>query len=66
MTRSAGEPNSFRMRTACFDSASWERKSGVFLSRASPVQLTKAVGITSVTAPPLFSSQGGEVGSHAV
>ena len=54
------------MRTACFDSASIERSSGVFLSSASPVQLTNAVGMTSVTAPPLFSSQGGEVGSHAV
>ena len=47
-TRSAVEPNSFRMRTACFDSASIERSSGVFLSSASPVQLTNAVGITSV------------------
>ena len=49
MTRSAVEPNSFRMRTACFDSASIERSSGVFLSSASPVQLTNAVGMTSVT-----------------
>ena len=54
------------MRTACFDSASIERSSGVFLSSASPVQLTNAVGMTSVTAPPLFSSHGGLVGSHAV
>ena len=49
MTRSAVEPNSFRTRTACFDSASIERSSGVFLSSASPVQLTNAVGMTSVT-----------------
>ena len=66
MTRSAFEPNSFSTRTACLDSASIERSSGVFLSSASPVQLTNAVGMTSVTALPLFSSQGGLVGSHAV
>ena len=54
------------MRTACFESASIERSSGVFLSSASPVQLTNAVGITSVVALPLFSSHGGLVGSHAV
>ena len=65
-TRSAVEPNSFSTRTACFDSASIERSSGVFLSSASPVQLTNAVGMTSVTAPPLYSSHGGLVGSHAV
>src|SRR3954464_6183728 len=63
---SAVEPNSLRMRTACFDSASIERSRGVFLSSASPVQLTNAVGITSVVALPLLSSQGGLVGSHAV
>ena len=66
MTRSAVEPNSFRMRTACFDNASIERSSGVFLSSASPVQLTNAVGITSVVELPLLSSHGGLVGSHAV
>src|SRR5215211_3439008 len=66
MTRSAVDPNSFSTRTACFDSASIERSSGVFLSSASPVQLTNAVGITSVAAPPLFNNQGGLVGSQAV
>src|SRR6185369_10218511 len=66
ITRSAVEPNSFSTRTACFESASIERRSGVFLSRVSPVQLTNAVGITRVTAPPLCSSHGGLVGSHAV
>jgi hypothetical protein len=66
ITRSAVEPNSFRMRTACRDSASIERRSGVFLSSASPVQLRNAVGMTRVTAPPLFNSHGGLVGSHAV
>ena len=65
-TRLAFEPKSFSTRTACFESASIERSSGVFLSSASPVQLTKAVGMTRVVADPLFSSQGGLVGSHAV
>ncbi len=66
MTRVALEPNSLSTRTACVDSTSIERSSGVFLSSASPVQLTNAVGITSVTLLPLCSSQGGLVGSHAV
>ena len=66
VTRSAFEPNNFRMRTACVESASIERSSGVFLSSASPVQLTNAVGITSVTEPGFFSSHIGLVGSHAV
>ncbi len=51
-TRSAFEPNSFNTRIACFDSACIDRSSGVFLSSVSPVQLTNAVGMTSVTAPP--------------
>ena len=54
------------MRTACFESASIERRSGVFLSSASPVQLTNAVGMTSVVPFGVTSSQGGLVGSHAV
>ena len=54
VTRVASEPNSFSARTACFDSASIERSSGVFLSSASPVQLTNAVGMTSVTLLPLL------------
>ena len=66
MTRAAVDPNSFSTRTACLESASIERSSGVFLSSVSPVQLTKAVGITSVTELPLYSSHGGLVGSHAV
>ena len=66
MTRVALDPNSFSTRTACVDSASIERRSGVFLSSASPVQLTNAVGITSVTLLPFCSSHGGLVGSHAV
>ena len=51
---------------ACFESASIERSSGVFLSSASPVQLTNAVGMTSVVPFGFTSSQGGLVGSHAV
>ncbi len=66
MTLPAVEPKSFNTRTACFESASIERKRGVFLSSASPVQLRNAVGITSVTDLPVFSSHGGLVGSHAV
>ena len=66
MTRVASLPNSFRMRSACTDSASWLRSSGVFLSSASPVQLTNAVGMTSVEPFGFTSSHGGEVGSHAV
>src|SRR4029078_7018390 len=54
------------MRTACLESASWERKSGVFLSSASPVQLTNAVGMTRVAPGDDIRSQGGLVGSHAV
>src|SRR5258706_12925636 len=54
------------MRTGCFDRGSFDRKSCVFLSSASPVQLTNAVGMTSVVELPLLSSQGGLVGSHAV
>src|SRR5262245_25374016 len=65
-TRSAVDPNNFNIHTACFETASIERRSGVFLSRASPVQLTNAVGITSVALLPLSSSHGGLVGSHAV
>src|SRR5258705_11741784 len=67
-TRSADDPNSFSTRTACLLTASIDRRSGVFLSSASPVQLTNAVGMTSVTLLPLplTCSQGGLVGSHAV
>ena len=65
-TRSAVEPNSLSTRTACFDTASIERRSGVFLSSASPVQLTNAVGMTSVTQLPRMCSHGGLLGSHAV
>ena len=62
----AVEPKRRRTRTACLEIASIERSSGVFLSSASPVQLTNAVGMTSVVELPLFNSHGGLVGSHAV
>ena len=65
-TRSAVDPNSFRMRTACFETASIERRSGVFVSSDSPVQLTNADGMTSVVPFWPTSSQGALVGSHAV
>ena len=58
VTRCAFDPNSFRMRTACFESASIERSSGVFLSSASPVQLTNAVGMTSVAPLPVIEQPG--------
>ncbi len=54
------------MRIACFDSASMERSSGVFLSSASPVQLKNAVGMTSVVPFWDVRSHGGLVGSQAV
>ncbi len=66
VTRVAFEPNRFSTRVACLDRTSMERRSGVFLSNASPVQLTNAVGMTSVTLLPLSSSHGALVGSHAV
>src|SRR4026208_2180234 len=66
MTRSAVEPNSFRIRPACVENDASERNSGVFLSSASPVQLTNAVGMTSVVELPLLSSHGGLVGPAAV
>src|SRR4026208_897724 len=66
MTRSAFDPNSLRMRTACVESASIERKSGGFLSSASPVHDSNAVGMTRVTPFGLTRSHGGDVGSHAV
>ena len=55
-------PNSFKMRNACSFNASIERKSGVFLSRASPVYEQNAVGIQSVCS----FTNGYAVGSHTV
>lgn len=44
-----------------------DRSSGVFLSRASPVQLTNAVGMHSVTTPEgFFMRNAGLVASQAV
>ena len=51
---------------ADFDSASIERSSGIFVSSASPVHDTNAVGMQS-SAPLGFSRMNaGEVGSQAV
>ncbi len=59
-------PNNLRMRTACLLIASIERRSGVFLSSASPVYEQNAVGIQSRV--PIASSRrnAGEVQSQAV
>jgi hypothetical protein len=54
------------MRIACVLSASIDRSSGVFLSRASPVQDTKAVGMQSVPKLGPRMMNAGLVGSHAV
>jgi hypothetical protein len=59
-------PKILRIRSACVDSASTERSSGILVSSASPVQDTKAVGMHSVT---LFSPRmrnAGLVASQAV
>lgn len=55
-------PNSLRMRRACLLSASIERRSGVFLSKASPVYEQKAVGIQRVCS----FTKGYAVGSQTV
>src|SRR3954451_1244845 len=59
-------PNRRRAAIAAFESASIERKSGIFVSSASPVHDANAVGMHS-TAPFGFSRMNaGEVGSQAV
>ena len=65
-TFDASEPKSFRTRSACFESASIERSSGVFLSSASPVQEQKAVGMQSVVPLGFSRMKAGLVGSQAV
>jgi hypothetical protein len=59
-------PKTFRTRTACLFSASIERSSGVFLSRASPVYEQNALGMYSVMFLPFSLTNTGEVQSHAV
>ena len=54
------------MRTACLERASIDRSSGVFLSRASPVQEQKAVGMQRVVPLGLSRMKAGLVGSQAV
>ena len=56
----------FRMRRACVLSACMDRRRGVFLSSASPVQETKAVGMQSVVPFGFSRMYAGLVTSHAV
>ena len=65
-TFDASDPNSFSMRTACFESASIERSRGVFLSSASPVHEQKAVGMQRVVPLGFSRMKAGLVGSQAV
>lgn len=48
------------------ESASVERRSGVFLSKASPVYEQNAVGMQSVTPDESSFKKAGDVQSHAV
>jgi len=58
---------SLSTRIACVLTASMERSSGVFLSSASPVQLTNTVGMHRVTTPlGFFSRNAGLVASQIV
>jgi hypothetical protein len=60
-------PKSSRIRIACVLTASMERSSGVFLSSASPVHETNAVGMHSVASPSrVRRMKAGLVASHAV
>ena len=62
----SSSPSRRSARIADFDSASIERSSGIFVSSASPVHDTNAVGMHS-SAPLGFSMMNaGEVGSQAV
>ena len=62
----SSSPSRRSARIADVDSASIERSSGIFVSSASPVHETNAVGMHS-SAPLGFSRMNaGEVGSHAV
>ncbi len=54
------------MRIACSETASIERSSGVFMSSASPVHATNAVGMHNVAVPPLRLMNTGLVQSHTV
>jgi hypothetical protein len=55
-----------RIRSACFESASIERRRGIFVSSASPVHDTNAVGMTSVALLSPRIRKAGLVGSQAV
>src|SRR5262249_38613202 len=54
------------MRRACFERTSIDLSRGVFLSRASPVQEQKAVGMHRVVPLGFSRMNAGLVGSHAV
>ena len=57
---------SFSARTAARESSFMERRSGVFLSSASPVYETKTEGIVRVHPRSWKMRKAGEVGSQAV
>jgi hypothetical protein len=59
-------PKIRKIRSACFDNASIERRSGILVSSASPVQETNAVGMTSVTTLWFRIRKAGLVASQAV
>ena len=59
-------PKILRMRSACLESASTERRSGILVSSASPVQETNAVGMQRVTLLSPRMRNAGLVASHAV
>ena len=54
------------IRIACVESASMERKSGVFLSSASPLKEQNAVGMHRITPVASSFKNAGEVMSHTV
>ena len=59
-------PKIFRMRSAWRESASTERRSGILVSSASPVQETNAVGMQRVTLLSPRMRNAGLVASQAV
>ena len=59
-------PKSLRTLRACVSSAWVDRRTGVFLSRASPVHDTKAVGMARVVPLGFSMMKAGLVTSHAV
>ena len=66
MRATSVSPSSRSSRWAWALTAALERSSGVFLSRASPVQLTNTVGMQRVTPLGVRINQAGLVTSQAV